>query len=283
MNYVTNYKNVEALRLSFCALALDTFGISFEPWYQGGYWSDAYMPYSYEVDGKVVANASANLMTLIIEGSEISAIQIGTVMTDPAYRRRGLAYDLIGRIIDDFKDKVAFFYLAADEEAVPLYTKCGFKPIQEVKYTWQNPIGSGVSLEPISLSLESLIEQKKHSALKGAKLEVTGDEHILAFYYHHGFDQRIYRHDSGVILLAAVEEDKKTLTLYDYFVPQNVLDFNLYDLLKSTNAQTVHFAFDAEGLVAGLEKRTIGDSGWMIRTTGKAFPEAFSYKNLAQA
>lgn len=283
MNFVKDYKSVEALRLSFCALALETFGISFEPWYQAGYWTDAYMPYSFEVDGKVVANASANLMTLIIEGLEFSAIQIGTVMTDPAYRRRGLAFELIGKIIDDFKDQVAFFYLATDEEAVALYTKCGFKPIPEVKYLWQNPIGSGVSLEPISLSLEALIELKMNSALKGAKLEITGDEHILAFYYHHGFDKCIYRHNSGVVLLAEVGDDGKTLTLYDYFVPQNVLNFNLFDLLESTGAQTVRFAFDVGGLVVGLEKRMIEDSGWMVRTMGKSFPEVFSYKTLAQA
>lgn len=283
MNYIKNYKNDETLRQSFCALALDTFGISFEPWYQAGYWSDAYIPYSYHVEGKVVANASANLMTLIIEGSEVKAIQIGTVMTDPAYRRRGLAYELISKIIDDFKDKVSFFYLAADEEAVALYRKCGFEPIPEVKYTWHNPIGSGISLKPVSLSLDTLIEQKKNSVLKGAKLEVTGDEHILAFYYHHDFDKCIYRLESDVILLAEIGEDGKALTLYDYFVPKSIENFNLTAMLEQTGAQKIRFAFGVGGLAVGLDKRTIEDSGWMVRAAGKAFPEAFSYKTLAQA
>ena len=283
MNFVKNYKNDDGLRQSFCALALDTFGISFEPWYQAGSWSDAYIPYSFEVEGKVVANASANLMSLIIEGSKISAIQIGTVMTDPAYRRRGLAYELISKIIEDFKNKVSFFYLAADEEAVALYKKCGFKPIPEVKYSWENPIGNGVSLKPIPLSLDALIEQKENSLLKGAKLEVTGDEHILAFYYHHGFDKCIYKLDSGVVLLAEVGENGKALTLYDYFVPESIEKFNLTAMLEQTGAQKTHFAFDVGGLAVGLEKRTVEDSGWMVRAAGKAFPEAFSYKTLAQA
>jgi GNAT superfamily N-acetyltransferase len=283
MNFVKDYKNVEALRLSFCALAQDTFGISFEPWYQAGYWTDAYMPYSFEVDGKVVANASANLMTLVIEGSEICAIQIGTVMTDPDYRRRGLAYKLIGKIIEEYKDKVSFFYLAADEEAVALYKKCGFEPIPEVKYTWQNPIGVGVSLDPVSHSLEALIELKRNSVLKGAKLEVTEDEHIFAFYYHHGFDKFIYQLDSGVVLLAETKNSGKELTLYDYFVPKSLAGFSLLDMLESTGAQKVHFAFDVGGLAVGLEKRTIADSGWMVRAKDQAFPEAFSYKTLAQA
>ena len=155
MKYIKNYKSDDALRLSFDVLAQETFGISFEKWYQSGCWSDAYVPYSVVSDGKVVANASANHMHLVIEGQKVKAIQIGTVMTDPQFRRRGLAQNLIQQIIADYENDVEFFYLAADEDAKSLYQRCGFTEIEEVKYAWQNPLAKPLELHPMSMTLRS--------------------------------------------------------------------------------------------------------------------------------
>ena len=52
----------ESLRQSFNRLAERTFGLSFETWYQMGYWSDCYIPYSFVYDGEIIANVSVNRM-----------------------------------------------------------------------------------------------------------------------------------------------------------------------------------------------------------------------------
>ena len=298
MEYIKNYKSDDALRLSFDALAKQTFGISFETWYQSGCWTDAYVPYSVILDGKVVANASANQMHLVIEGQKVKAIQIGTVMTDPQFRRRGLAQKLIEQIITDHENDVTFFYLAADEDAKSLYQRCGFSEIEEVKYTWQNPVATSLELYPMSMTLSALIELKKASALKGSKLEAVSDEHILAFYYFHGFDEKIYRLKDGTVILADIIQDGEGLHLYEVFSQKTDLNqdigLNLNAILPITGAKIIKFDFDVSGLVIGLEKEIHPQSGWMVRPSklsesqrtseaSKGFPRPFSYPKLAQA
>ena len=290
MDYIKNYKYDDALRLSFDALAQETFGISFEKWYQSGCWTDAYVPYSVISNGKVVANASANRMHLVIEGQRVDAIQIGTVMTDPLYRRRGLAQNLIQDIISDYEKDVDFFYLAADEDAKSLYQKCGFSEIEEVKYSWQNPLAKSLEIEPTPITLRALLDLKKTSATKGSKLEVVSDEHILAFYYFHGFDDKIYRLKDGTILIADVIHEGEGLRLYEVFSQE----MNLNQILNITGAKEIKFDFDVSGLVIGLEKEIHPQSGWMVRPSplsvsqrtleaSKGFPRPFSYPKLAQA
>ena len=55
MEIVHSYRNDPVLRHSFNALARETFGLDFEPFYRSGYWGDAYNPYSVVEDGGVGA------------------------------------------------------------------------------------------------------------------------------------------------------------------------------------------------------------------------------------
>ncbi|MCD4713532.1 MAG: GNAT family N-acetyltransferase [Clostridiales bacterium] len=281
MEFVKNYKSNDALRLSFDTLAKNTFGISFEAWYQDGCWNDRYIPYSFEDQGRIIANASANKMTLFIEGQEVQAIQIGTVMTDPEYRRRGLAYELIQKIISDFDESVSLYYLAADVEAMSLYNRCGFSEVTAVRYSWQNPLKSTVKLEKIHLSLEELIKAKKNSVLKGSRFEVVDDEHILSFYYHHGFKDKIYRMDDEILIIADILEGEQGIEIYDVFSKSK---FSLNDLVDKTGARMVNFNFDVAGMIIGLEKIEIKNSGWMIRShKGMVLKYPLAYPKLAQA
>jgi len=64
--------------------------LSFESWYQLGYWNQNYIPYTLFEGGKALANVSVNQMNFNIIGKNYSAVQIGTVMTDENYRCQGL-------------------------------------------------------------------------------------------------------------------------------------------------------------------------------------------------
>ncbi len=281
MEFIKNYKTNDALRLSFDALAKSTFGISFEAWYQDGCWNDYYIPYSYQDQGRIISSVSVNKMTLMIEGQKVQAIQIGTVMTDPEYRRRGLAYELIQKIISDFDESVSFYYLAAAQDAMSLYNRCGFIEVPEVQYSWRNPIKSHVNLEKVSVSLEELIAAKKSSVLKGSRLEVLGDEHILSFHFHHGFKDKIYRVDDEILIIADIVDEGKGLEIYEVFSSSK---FDLFDLLDKISAKKVKFYFDASGLSVGLEREVITNSKWMIRShKGMVFNHPLVYPKLAQA
>ncbi|HEX2953369.1 MAG TPA: GNAT family N-acetyltransferase, partial [Bacillota bacterium] len=108
-DFVCNYQSNDKYRQSLNQLTMQTFGFSFEPWYQRGYWSKLCTPHSYLHQGEVIANVMANQMDLIIEGEKRKAIQIGTVMTRPDYRGQGLSAALMRKVLETYeKDEHAF-------------------------------------------------------------------------------------------------------------------------------------------------------------------------------
>lgn len=304
LTFVKNYKNDDGLRQSFDALAINTFGISFEAWYQNGCWDDNYITYSFHDAGKIVANASANRMTIRMKGAQeiVSAIQIGTVMTDPAYRRKGLAHALIQKIFEDFDKETAIYYLAADFDAKPLYEKCGFVEIPETCYHYVIPHKNGdavtalstlaneaLSLNKTNLSLEAFLHWKRNAMSKGCAFDIEDDAHIAAFYWFHGIKDKLYTLGDDCLVIADISEDGRKLTLLDYYVMNAQ---SLESILKAitglpdSRIEEIVFAFDVTGiqLSVPIESQKIEKSGWMTRSLENVrFPETFSYPKLAQA
>ena len=60
-------------RQMFFKLALDTFDIDFEPWYNSGYWSDSYVCHSHFEQRQMVANVSVHRLDLIFGGKRLAA------------------------------------------------------------------------------------------------------------------------------------------------------------------------------------------------------------------
>jgi GNAT superfamily N-acetyltransferase len=132
--FMKNYQANLDLRKSFNDLAHRTFGIDFETWYSHGFWTEKYQPYSFVVDGKVVANVSVNLLNLVIDQETVQAVQIGTVMTDPNYRGQGLSRTLIEKVLADFSD-ISIFYLFANQSVLEFYPKFGFAPMDQIQFS----------------------------------------------------------------------------------------------------------------------------------------------------
>lgn len=297
LTFVKDYKENEGLRRSFSALAESTFGISFEAWYQKGCWNENYIPFSFHEGGKVVANVSVNLMSLVISGVKKPAIQIGTVMTHPDYRRKGLAFELFQKIFETYDDAFALYYLAADREAVPLYEKCGFSEVTETHYTinrleFMATANPTLSLEPkniqkTSLSLSSFINWKQSALPKGTPFEILDDLHITTFYYFHGFDDNFYLLGDQCLVVAEIEDEGKTLILYDYYTKayhsiQDIISTILHH--KMWSIEQVKFAFDVTGMSITTKKQCDPNSGWMIRSLDQSrLPKYFTYPKLSQA
>lgn len=87
---ISDYMDKEKYRASFNKLAMNTFGLDFEDWYKRKLYHNRYIYYSYIHKDEVIANVSINKMNLIVEGKSKKAIQLGTVMTHPDYRNKGL-------------------------------------------------------------------------------------------------------------------------------------------------------------------------------------------------
>ena len=116
-----NIKNSKTDFLAFNDLAVKVFGLSFEKWYKSGYWRDKYFPYTYFDGEKAVANVSANKIHTIIDGKPKLYIQIGTVMTDPDYRNRGLSRKLMNEVFTDFKNNCDGIYLYGNDTVLDFF------------------------------------------------------------------------------------------------------------------------------------------------------------------
>lgn len=134
LKLVKAYQDNDKLRLSFNELAWKTFGLDFEDWYQNGFWGEAYIPYSISDGGKIVANVSVNRMDFSVNGERKQLIQLGTVMTEEAYRNRGLIRRLLEEIEADFGEKSDGCYLFANDSVLAFYPKFGFHQAAEYRY-----------------------------------------------------------------------------------------------------------------------------------------------------
>lgn len=131
---ISDYMDKPKYRLSFNKLAMNTFRLDFEDWYQNNLFYDTYLCYSYINNDEIIANVSINKFSLIIEGQNKSAIQLGTVMTDKNYRKQGLSAALINHIIEKYENEYDIIYLFANSSVSEFYPKFGFKKVIESAY-----------------------------------------------------------------------------------------------------------------------------------------------------
>lgn len=131
---VKDYRDNQLLRKSFNQLAIKTFGLDFEDWYQNGYWGETYIPYSILYGNEIIANVSVNIMDFMLHKEVKQYVQLGTVMTDERYRGQGLAKRLIKEIEKDYNDKVDGYYLFANDSVLDFYPKFGYEKNIEYQY-----------------------------------------------------------------------------------------------------------------------------------------------------
>ena len=131
MDILHDYRADKQLRDSFNRLAEQTFGLNFEGWYQKGFWGENYDPHSIVIDGEVVSNVSVNRRDLVFGGRRYHILQLGTVMTAPEYRGRGLNRAIMEYIEREYADADGI-YLFANDTVVDYYPRFGFRPGREM-------------------------------------------------------------------------------------------------------------------------------------------------------
>ncbi|MDD2956547.1 MAG: GNAT family N-acetyltransferase [Oscillospiraceae bacterium] len=135
MAILSDYFENDRLRGSFNRLAIDTFSLDFEPWHQNGIFHGRYHPCSWEENGEILANISANEFEFQVDGVSRKAVQLGTVMTRPDRRRQGLSRKLMEHVLAYWQAKVDFIFLLANSTVLDFYPRFGFRRIPEICYT----------------------------------------------------------------------------------------------------------------------------------------------------
>lgn len=201
-------------------LAEVSFDISFSKWQESGYLTEKYRPYLSIKYGKVIANASANLMNFAFAGKIWSGIQIGTVMTAQSHRNQGLAGGLIRDIISDWQDKVDFIYLFANDESASFYPQFGFERAYEYAYQ------KAIEVEPVYRPLESIdlneykwldkLKEKYQEGNRYSALRSFDNFELLMFYCGLFMADSLY-YIREYDLIAIIQKEGNILRCFELF------------------------------------------------------------------
>jgi GNAT superfamily N-acetyltransferase len=289
LQFAKNYQANQTLRISFNDLAKTTLGINFEPWYEKGFWTNRYEPYSF-IDGvKVVANVSVNKLDLIINGELKKAIQIGTVMTHSHYQNRGLSKRLMNKVLGDYEEQVDVIYLFANHSVLDYYPKFGFKAVDEHLFSmkFSGSINASSHIEKLnptcSRDLAFIYEFAKKRQPISQYLSTSNTAELVMFYSMYVFPENIvYLKDENVIIIYKQEGD--TLHLYDVI---SQIPFQIDSVLAGIadeKTMKVVFYFTPE-LTLDVEYEKYDDSGAMFVKLNEdvKLPKKFKHPMISQA
>lgn len=223
---VKGYQENEALRMSFNRLAKKLFDLSFEDWYQNGYWKNQYIPYSIIDSNKVVANVSVSIMDFVCSGVPKRYIQLGTVMTEPSYRNQGLIRRLIQEIEQDFQ--ADGWFLFANDQVVDFYPKFGYRRGTEYRYSKMVCIEKEQTALPIPMEQPkdwNRLEQAIALSISNSMFDMRNCAELILFYVTKFMRADVYYIKSQNAYVIA-EIYNKVLFLYEVISDQ-IVDLNV--------------------------------------------------------
>ena len=238
MELVSDYMRDDTLRHALNDLTRKTFGFDFEDWVTGGYFEGDYIPYSFIENGKIISNVSANRMTFLQNGIDRNYIQIGTVMTDEAYRRHGLAKKLMEHVVKQYKDSCDGFYLFANPDAVDFYNRCGFSKETEYRYSVKNEFCMGKSAGEFFMPVNTADEQMKQKYMDMVRRSAVNssleqlNKFGLQMFYSADMENVYYAKDMDCFIVAEMEEN--TLLLQSVICENHV---TLLDVLQRVKGE----------------------------------------------
>ncbi len=218
MEFVSDYMLDPTLRHALNALTRRTFGFDFEEWVTQGCFEGDYIPFSFVENGNMISNASANIMDFVQNGKRRRYIQIGTVMTDEAYRNRGLAAQLIDHIVNKYANECDGIYLFANLSALGFYRKAGFSEgviehLPVLKCTNMSRDKSVCAFVPVDANDDAMkqkyMEMLKHGAVNSALEQVN--RRALQLFYTADMENVYYARD--IDCFAVISADNGTVTL----------------------------------------------------------------------
>ncbi len=243
-DYSQNVKENTRIRHSFNDLAVKIFGLSFENWYQSGYWKDAYIPHVLLHNDMVVANVSVNIMDFLFKNQPKRCVQIGTVMTDTEYRNKGLSKFLMEKVLCEWESNCDGIYLYANDSVTEFYPRFGFKKTNEFQYFL--PMSGGTATA-VKLNMEkdedvALLIKMYQKGNRFSRLSMLNNEGLLMFYCGQFMKDSIYYcRDWDAVVIADFEG--KTMNCYDIFGGDTADMLSIIHSIAKSQTESIHFGF----------------------------------------
>ena len=271
MEIRSGYRNDEKLRASLSGLARETFGIDLAGWYDNGFWGDDYIPYSVVEDGEVVANVSVNVCNMKWRTRVHHLAQLGTVMTRPDHRGKGLIRKIMEYVQDDCDRMFEGTYLYAEDHMAPFYEKFGFVRNDEYQCRKKVDITNKPEVEKVSMDSKEewdrMVDIIQRRPQYGERVMVNNTG--LFMFYISGImsDSVYYIPSSDSYVIAGRSND--VLTLYAVFSSEKV---SLGDVIASfgSDVKNVTLAFTPENNT-GFEQKKIKNNETVFFTRGPVF------------
>jgi GNAT superfamily N-acetyltransferase len=290
---ISDYKHIQRYKESFNALAKSIFGIDFTPWYEQGGWNDKYICYSYIDGDQVIANASINQMTIVLNQTEVNAIQIGTVMTHPDFRKQGLSRKLMNHIIAKYEHECDFIYLFANDSALDFYPKFGFERMQECSFSMEashlrNQPAKTYSVRPLSMNntidFTLLTKFAEERMPVSSILSVINNVHQLQFYFILPFHDSFYYIEEADVVVIFKHEGHQ-LHIFD-IISTTSLDIEaILNSIIAPETEVIHFYFTPDYALDHMEAELIPQSEdtLFVRPLLKELPEHFMFPITSHA
>lgn len=185
------------------------------------------------MDGsKIAANVSVNKMDFNYNGALKHYIQLGTVMTDKAYRNQGLIRRIMREIEADFAGQTDGFYLFANDSVLDFYPKFGFEKTEEYR-CWKEIEQTG-ERTAVQVPMEekrswNKLEEAIHTSIPNGSFEMLGNSSLIMFYITKSMRENVFYIESLDAYIIA-ELEKETLYLDNIYAKQKV---NINDVIKA--------------------------------------------------
>ena len=287
MEIATGYKHDDKLREGLVSLAQRTFGIDLGSWYANGFWQDDYIPYSVVEDGRVVSNISVNVCNIRRRLRVHHLAQIGTVMTDEAYRGRGYARLLFEKAIADCTRSYEGIYLFAQDDMSSFYEQYGF--VRKPEYRCRKKVNITNTRTAENIPMDSREEWNRMVDIiqrrgQYGEYVMVNNPGLFMFYLAGPMSEYVYYIPSAEAYVIASAEGEK-LTVYAVFSGEKV---SLGEVISSfgSDIKLVELAFTPENKT-GFELKKIESDDTVLFTMGEFFQttgnDRFMFPLIAQA
>ncbi len=283
--FMKEYRDITKYREALNRLTNATYGFHFEEWYQQGFWGDRYRPYSLLHNENIVANVSVNPMEFQVKEKKCKALQIGTVMTDIAYRGRGLSRELMNIVLEEYEKDFDFIYLFANDTVLDFYPRFGFVQEEELihfGYTSANTRRYDfVKLDLREENKKELLLRLVRQAKPCSEYAMLDNSGLVMFYLNSFLSENIY-YCEELSLAAVAEYEGDTIKLLDVFCEK---EFNLKEVINSLAAGTgmkIMLGFTPLD-TTGFECTPLMENGTTLFTKGSSFMKQGRFPELSHA
>lgn len=242
--YRKEIMNDSRSRAAFNRLAGDTFHLSFEPWYQAGWWSPRYHPYTLFDGDAAIANVSANRMVILWGGRRFQMIQLGTVMTDEAYRGQGLSRLLLEAVIEAEIGQTDAIYLFANQSVLDFYPRFGFQKLLQYQSGMKlaKAAGEAVRLDPDQAEDVAVLRRCYQKRNPFSRLQSVDYFGLLMFYCMAPMKRHIY-YSAAYDAVMIAERKGEVCHCYEIYSDAGQDFMALLEAMAPEGCNTVEFHF----------------------------------------